>query len=100
MFLFYAIFMYTCSFPIIISITNSPLHPNTRPTALAILILNLWPSERCEVSLRDLNNLGLSTTVAVAKPRKVSQLVAGWSYAKLQFVCPSMNLLLIAEPFA
>lgn len=34
-------------------------------------------NQKLAVSLRDLNNLGLSTTVAVAKPRKVSQLVAG-----------------------
>lgn len=38
--------------------------------------LNIW--KLSEVSLRDLNKLGLPTTVGVAKPRKVSQLVAGW----------------------
>lgn len=34
-------------------------------------------NQKLMVSLRDLNKLGLPTTVGVAKPRKVSQLVAG-----------------------
>eukprot|EP00435_Cladocopium_sp_Y103_P008713 s2755_g2.t1 len=43
-----------------------------KPPRIATHCKKCW-----KVSLRDLNKLGLPTTVAVAKPRKVSQLVAG-----------------------